>query len=78
MVVHNVACIYAVLARDAGNARPYQDQTIDLLRRSLDICRERGDVRNEIGYIQIEPEFDAALRARPEFEELITPKPAAP
>jgi tetratricopeptide (TPR) repeat protein len=72
IILHNVACIYAVLARvDASRARPYQDQAIHLLRRALALWQSRGSGPNEINLIKGEVAFDRALRARPEFQALL-------
>jgi tetratricopeptide (TPR) repeat protein/tRNA A-37 threonylcarbamoyl transferase component Bud32 len=75
IALHDVACICAVLAKsNAGHATEYQDQTIDLLRRALEMWRNRGDGPSEIDYIEGESAFDQALRARPEFQALIKPE----
>ncbi len=75
-VFHNVACIYAVLAQsDADHTTSYQDQAINLLRRALELWKARGDGHSEIDYIKGESAFDQSLRARPEFQALITQKP---
>jgi tetratricopeptide (TPR) repeat protein/tRNA A-37 threonylcarbamoyl transferase component Bud32 len=76
IVFHNVACIYARLAQaDAVDPRPYQDQAIALLRHAIGLWKDRGNGPNEIAYIMGEKAFDAALRARPEFQALISQKP---
>jgi tetratricopeptide (TPR) repeat protein len=76
IAVHNVACIYAILAqRDAGNRPAFQTEAIDLLRRSIELWTLRGSGPSEIAYIQGEDAFDDALKARPDFRELLTPKP---
>ena len=72
VVLHNVACICAVLAQsDPGHATQYQDQAIDLLHRALDKWGHRSDRPSEIQYIKNELAFDASLRARPEFQALL-------
>ena len=74
IVIHNVACICAVLAQsDIGHAKKYQDQAIDLLGRALELWKLRGDGPSEIQYIKGEPAFDPSLRARPEFQALLAP-----
>jgi hypothetical protein len=76
IVFHNVACIYAVLEADAGNATPYQDQAIKLLRHAVELWQFRGNGPSEINYIKGESAFGPALRARPEFKALLQPQPS--
>jgi hypothetical protein len=72
IVFHNVACIYALLAQaDTAHATEFQDQAIDLLRYAIKLWQSRGAGPSEINYIKGETAFDAALRARPEFQDLL-------
>src|SRR5262249_11907131 len=58
IVLHNVACIYAVLAQsDAANRTPYQDQAIDLLHRAKQRWQQRGNGPSEIDFIKGESAF---------------------
>jgi tetratricopeptide (TPR) repeat protein len=71
-VLHNVACIYAVLAHeDKERAAEHQDMAITLLRRAVELWRQGGTGPDEIKLIEKEPAFDASLRDRPEFRELL-------
>ncbi len=76
VILHNVACVYAALSdKDATHARDYQDMTIDLLKRALQLWKE-GDKTgpDEILLIRGESAFSAPLRKRPEFRNLLESK----
>jgi Flp pilus assembly protein TadD len=72
LVLHNVACIYAVLAQtDNGRAAGHQDMAIALLRRAVELSRRGGAGPEEAELIKHEKAFDRSLRARPDFQKLI-------
>jgi tetratricopeptide (TPR) repeat protein len=72
LIFHNAACIYAELARsDVARSARYEDQTIALLRRAIDLWKRRGSGPDELALIKSEPAFARSLRARPEFQALL-------
>ena len=74
LVLHNIACVYARLAQtDAARAAEYEDQTLDHLRRAVELWRRGGSGPDEVQLIQGESAFHAGLRARPEFKQLVRP-----
>jgi tetratricopeptide (TPR) repeat protein len=66
LVLHNVACIYALLARgDKEWAAQYRDMTITLLGRAVELWRQGGaGPPDEIQLINNEPAFDDSLKQR--------------
>jgi lipoprotein NlpI len=76
LILHNVACIYAELSRtDKEQSADFQDRAIDLLGRAIALWKQGGSGRpDEIEYIRNEQAFPPALRARPEFQELLKTK----
>jgi tetratricopeptide (TPR) repeat protein len=71
-VLHNMACIYAVLAQgDAERTSAHQDMAIALLDRAVELWRRGGTGPDEVKLIEKEPAFDAALRDRSEFKKLL-------
>ena len=72
LVLHNVACIYAVMSiHDHAIEKAYEDLALTLLRRAVEIYRRNPRPNNEIELIRQESAFGVSLRARPEFQELI-------
>lgn len=73
LVLHNVACIYAVMSiHDHAIEKAYEDLALTLLRRAVEIYRRTPKPpNNEIELIRQESAFGVSLRARPEFQELI-------
>jgi tetratricopeptide (TPR) repeat protein len=71
LILHNIACIYAVIAKNEAQ-REYQDLAIDQLERALAIWRQGGMTEpSELVLIQGEAAFDPGLRKRPEFDRLL-------
>ena len=71
MILHNVACIYAVLSRaEPAQARPHQDVALRLLRRAVDHCHHVGDGEKEVWNIQGDQLLVEALSSREEFKKL--------
>jgi tetratricopeptide (TPR) repeat protein len=75
-VLHNAACIYAVLARgDKERAEQYQDMAITLLGRAVELWRQGGTGPSEIEQIKKEPAFkDDSLKHRPGFKKVLEGK----
>ena len=76
LVIHNIACVYAKLAQtDTARAAEYEDLAVDHLRRAVELWRKVGETGlNEIQLIKDEVAFHPALRARPDFQELLRPQ----
>lgn len=76
LILHNVACVFATLSRhEPARAREYQDLALDLLRREVELWRKGGATGpNAQRLIAVESAFPPALKARPEFQELLRPK----
>jgi hypothetical protein len=71
-VLHNVACVYAALARRNGDRKDYENLAIDTLRRSLDWWERGGRTEpSELDNIESESAFSDHLRHREEFAELL-------
>lgn len=71
LLLHNVACIYAMLSRvETGQAQQDTDTAMDLLRRAVALCRQGGDGDVEIDWIKREASFKV-LSDRPDFHDLI-------
>jgi tRNA A-37 threonylcarbamoyl transferase component Bud32/Flp pilus assembly protein TadD len=72
-ILHNVACIYAVLARgDPVRRKDYEDLALDALRRALDLWKRGGKTEpNELDQIEGESAFKPDLCKRQEFKDLI-------
>jgi tetratricopeptide (TPR) repeat protein/tRNA A-37 threonylcarbamoyl transferase component Bud32 len=77
LVLHNVGCIYGVLS-GADKDRQPEDENLSLaaLARAIEISRQYHDTvdADEAMLIRQEDSFPAALRARPEFQRLLTDK----
>jgi len=71
LLLHNVACIYAVLSQvENGQVRQDKDIAMDLLRRAVTLCQQAGEGNREIGCIK----GDSALKVlsdRQDFRDLI-------
>jgi tetratricopeptide (TPR) repeat protein len=73
LLLHNVACIYAVLSQvDRTQARPHQDMAIDLLRRAIGLWRAGGQGPSERDAILYDPALKV-LSSHPDYEKLIAP-----
>ncbi len=71
MILHNVACIYVVLAQaDERQAPAHQDAAMALLRRAVKVWRRSGTGPNAIDQIKSDPTFEP-LRKRRDYQELI-------
>ena len=71
LVLHNVACIYATLSKtDNAQAAAYQDVSIALLRRALQLWKKSAAGPNELDLIKAEPAFEP-IRGRNDFQELL-------
>jgi serine/threonine protein kinase/tetratricopeptide (TPR) repeat protein len=81
MLLHNVACVYGKLAEkayksnDPKRAREYEDVALVLLRREVELWERDRSGMDAPAQIRIEPAFPQAMRDRPEFKELIKPRP---
>ena len=70
MILHNVACIYVVLAQaDERQAPAHQDAAMALLRRAVKVWRRSGTGPNAIDQIKSDPTFEP-LRKRRDYQEL--------
>ncbi len=75
LIVHNVACIYAVLSEIAGpQAKDYQDVAMALIQRAVAVWKKENADPSEIELIKGEVAFKS-LRGRADFQELIGAKP---
>jgi tetratricopeptide (TPR) repeat protein len=71
LILHNVACIYAMISRGESTRRTeHEDVALAMLRRALELSRREHDFQREIQLIQREPAFAVSLRQRPEFKNL--------
>jgi tetratricopeptide (TPR) repeat protein len=72
LIVHNVACIFAVLGEvDTARARAHEDVALEHIRRAVEVWRRGGKKGpNEIDLVKREPAF-RGLKKRPEFQKLI-------
>jgi serine/threonine protein kinase/tetratricopeptide (TPR) repeat protein len=78
LILHNVACIYAEMARqDRVGAKDHENATLDLLRQAVALWRKGGKGPDEVQLIREEPAFSDLLGARPEFQDLLAVPPAA-
>jgi tetratricopeptide (TPR) repeat protein/tRNA A-37 threonylcarbamoyl transferase component Bud32 len=72
LLLHNVACVYAVLSQiDEGQAKPHQDLAMDLLRRAVALWRQGGTGLSEVEAIRWDPAL-RPLSRRPDFQKLVT------
>jgi tetratricopeptide (TPR) repeat protein/tRNA A-37 threonylcarbamoyl transferase component Bud32 len=78
MVLHNVACIHAILsdaAPEASSASEYQNLALAILQREValwgGLVLANIRVRNALALIAKDTDFGPALRARPEFQQLL-------
>jgi tetratricopeptide (TPR) repeat protein len=73
LILHNVACIYAVMSdTDTIHQTDDQDLAISMLQRAVGFWRDGKRGPDEVRLIEQEPAFPPALRARPEFQQLLT------
>jgi Flp pilus assembly protein TadD len=71
LILHNVACIYAALSQTGGRqTAAQQDAALALLRRAVELWKNRGAGPNEIDLIKGEPAFQS-LRGLADFQKLI-------
>jgi tetratricopeptide (TPR) repeat protein len=71
LILHNVACIYAVLSQvEPGQAKQHQGMAMDLLRRAVDLSRRAGEGPSEIEAIRGDPALDV-LRGLPDYGQLL-------
>lgn len=79
--LHNVACVYGKLAgkahmgKDTKRAREYEDVTLEILKREVDLWERDRTGGNAPHQIERDGAFSPELRTRPEFQELIKPRP---
>ncbi len=72
LVLHNVACIYAALSRNAKVPTPeYEDVSIALLRRAVKLWKRDGAEPSELDLMRDEPAFEP-IRDRKDFQELMS------
>jgi tetratricopeptide (TPR) repeat protein len=72
LLLHNVACVYAVLSQvEKGQAEKHQDLAMDLLRRAVDLWRRGAVGLSESKAIGWDPALKV-LSGRPDFQKLIT------
>jgi len=81
MQLHNAACVYGKLAEkayrsnDKKRAREYEDAALVIRRREVELwARDRSGL-NAPAQIRVDPAFPPEMRGRPEFQELIKPRP---
>jgi tetratricopeptide (TPR) repeat protein len=71
LILHNVACIYTVLAQaDKPRATAFQDVAMALLRRAVQLWKKAPAGPNEVQLIKGDPTFKP-LGDRPDFQELV-------
>jgi tetratricopeptide (TPR) repeat protein len=72
LVLHNIACIYAVLSQNEKSAKSEcEDLALTCLKRSVELWRQSHGGPNELELIRQEPAFRPSLTDRPEFQELL-------
>jgi tetratricopeptide (TPR) repeat protein len=73
LILHNVACIYAEISKtQSQRTRELQDAAIATLSRAIELWHRGNLGPDEIDQIKHEPAFAQSLRARPEFQQLLT------
>jgi tetratricopeptide (TPR) repeat protein len=73
VTLHNIACIYAALSRNAGpEATPSQQLTLELLRKALVVWKTTDTPLNEVALIRGDTAFQS-LHDQPEFQKLLNP-----
>jgi tetratricopeptide (TPR) repeat protein/tRNA A-37 threonylcarbamoyl transferase component Bud32 len=71
LLLHNVACIYAVLSQvDKGQAKQHQDLAMHLLRRAVESCRRTAEGEAEVQYIRSDPAL-RVLSSHPDYKKLV-------
>ncbi|HEX5269042.1 MAG TPA: protein kinase [Gemmataceae bacterium] len=71
LILHNVACVYAVLSEtEKGQTRQDQDMAVGLLRRAVQLCHHAGDGDKELRQIQGDSSL-AVLSGHPGFRQLL-------
>jgi tetratricopeptide (TPR) repeat protein len=72
LILHNVACVFAKLSEAKGApTKEYEDLAIGYLRRAVELWKRDRSGPNELALIRGESAFGPALRARPEFKQLL-------
>jgi tRNA A-37 threonylcarbamoyl transferase component Bud32/Tfp pilus assembly protein PilF len=71
LLQHNLACVYAVLARDPGRREADGTLALHFLRRELDEAKRVGARDNALAMIKDEPAFKPDFCKRPEFQKLL-------
>ena len=73
LILHNVACIYGRLSKSTKTNRiEYEDMALAALRRAVALSQQNPAGPDEIALIRQETAFPDSLRARPEFERLLS------
>jgi tetratricopeptide (TPR) repeat protein len=73
LVLHHVACIYGRLSQSARtNKVEYEDMALAALKRAVALSRQNPAGPDEIALMRQETAFPDSLRARPEFERLLS------
>jgi tetratricopeptide (TPR) repeat protein/tRNA A-37 threonylcarbamoyl transferase component Bud32 len=73
LILHNVACVYAQLSENQPARREeVQDVAIATLQKALQVYKLNPKGPDEYHLIEQEPAFTASLRARPEFQLLLS------
>jgi tetratricopeptide (TPR) repeat protein len=73
LILHNAACVYAKLSEvEPKRATEFEDLALDHLRRAVDLWKRDRTGPNEIELIRQDPAFSRALRARREFQQLLS------
>ncbi|HKI31801.1 MAG TPA: hypothetical protein VKA46_08030 [Gemmataceae bacterium] len=71
VILHNVACTYAVLSEiDKDQKQQHQDAAIDYLRPAVKLCRDTGYADIEVGNVEWDKALEK-LRDVPDFWERI-------
>jgi tetratricopeptide (TPR) repeat protein len=72
LIQHNLACIYATLARlDPGRREPDESLAVHFLQRELDEAKRIGGWDDAVNLIRGENAFRAEFRNRPDFPKLV-------
>ena len=72
LILHNVACIFAVLSDKGGAKKEFQDLALDQLDRAVELwLKGGGGEPREVNLMISEDAFSPELKARPEFQALL-------